>query len=220
MPNPYSTDEWRKFRAEVIELDGQKCRRCNRSAAQDVVLQVHHLKYEKGKRPWEYPYSLCETICKGCHAKEHGIIRPIDGWECSGETDLGDLCGTCEYCGTAIRYEFHVQHPHWEPMDVGTICCDSLTGTTHASDHMETVRKHEGRLCRFLSSPRWTTENGKTSIRQKSLNVVICQTAAEFRIQMNGCQGRKTFPTIDAAKRFAFEVIDNGTAEEFLKRRK
>ncbi len=37
----YHKTEWKKFRDEVIELDGYKCKDCGRTS-KEVVLQVHH----------------------------------------------------------------------------------------------------------------------------------------------------------------------------------
>lgn len=84
MPN-YRNKEWESFREEVFELDNHQCVRCNRTEFDGVVLQVHHKEYLKGKTPWEYPYEFCETLCKGCHAAEDGLIPPKNGWEYCGE---------------------------------------------------------------------------------------------------------------------------------------
>lgn len=89
MANSYRNEEWLKFRKEVIELDGNRCAICGRSELEDIVLQVHHKNYVSGKLPWEYSYKDCETLCKGCHAREHGLICPNFGWEFVGEDDLG-----------------------------------------------------------------------------------------------------------------------------------
>lgn len=218
MPNPYTNTEWKAFRDEVIELDGGRCRSCRRGVVDGVILQVHHKQYFAKKLPWNYRYSDCETLCKGCHAAVHGIIRPKVGWDYVGEEDLGDLCGTCEYCQTEIRYVFLIQHPHWEPMGVGTICCDNLTGTQLASNHMESVQRFRSRRARFVTSSRWTTNNRIVSIRQKRIELDILELQTGFKIRMNGQLGKKLCPTLEQAKEIAFEVIDNGKAEIYLNR--
>ena len=76
----YKKIEWKEFRQNVIESDDFKCTSCNRTA-KEVVLQVHHKFYIKGKLPWEYGTENCITLCKGCHASEHGIIKPKIGWD-------------------------------------------------------------------------------------------------------------------------------------------
>jgi len=125
----YADRMWKLFRREVIEMDGGRCSQCGREQGQDTILQVHHRRYISGKMPWEYECNDCYTLCKGCHAMFHGKIRPSFGWECLGEHDLGDLTGNCEYCGTALRFEYFVQHPNWEPMTVGANCCDNLSNS-------------------------------------------------------------------------------------------
>ncbi|MBL1232819.1 MAG: HNH endonuclease [Flavobacteriales bacterium] len=74
----YNRKEWKEYRDNVIESDGGKCVRCGRPDG-EVVLQVHHKIYLTGKLPWEYGTENCETLCKGCHAAEHGIIQPKIG---------------------------------------------------------------------------------------------------------------------------------------------
>src|SRR5258708_7166064 len=123
--DPYRSGEWLRYRKEVIRLDGGACRRCGRSEGDGAVLQVHHKEYIRGHKPWEYPYELCEAICKGCHASEHKLIAPKFGWEYVTDDDAGDLERTCDHCGTSIRYSFIIQHPNWPTMEVGTVCCDN-----------------------------------------------------------------------------------------------
>jgi hypothetical protein len=218
MSNPYYSKRWKTFRNEVIELDGGMCRQCKRRQEDGVVLQVHHLRYIPRNMPWDYPYSDCETLCQRCHAAAHGIIRPSIGWEYIGDEDLGDLDGKCEWCGTEIRYVFWLQHPNWEPLSVGTNCCDNLTGTKYASNHMESLRRFQARLTRFITSSRWTTSYGVSSIRQKSIAVDILALQLGFKIRMNGRLGKKSFVTLEEAKKATFELIENGTAEKYLKR--
>jgi hypothetical protein len=213
MATPTKNEEWKNFRAEVFELDGGVCVRCGYNLKDGAIFHVHHKEYIKGCLPWNHPYNLCETLCRGCHASEHGIIPPKTGWELIDEEDLGDLCGNCEYCETEIRYVFYVSHPNWEPLGVGTICCDKLTGTRTASSRMS-------RRARFVTSPRWEKSNGVFSIQQKRINVYIQPTPEGFQIQMDDHKGKKLFPTAEDAKKAAFDVIESGKAEEFLRKKK
>lgn len=212
----YNKSEWEVFRDEVIELDGGACRECNRSRKDGVVLQVHHKSYINGKAPWEYPYDMCETLCKGCHAAEHGIILPKKGWAYAGSHDLDDLCGTCELCGSAIRYVFYVTHPKWLTLEVGTVCCDNLTETKTAS----ALRRKEDRKLSFLSSPRWKKKDNTINIKQKGVEISILEDQSCFRIVMGNIQGKFSYTTLDEAKEKIFEFIDSGAADEFFKKRK
>jgi len=209
----YRYGPWAAYREQVIELDGGKCVRCGRSLDDGVVLQVHHKKYLKDRAPWEYPFALCETLCKGCHGQEHGVVRPDSGWDYVGEDDLGDLSGTCDRCGTAIRYVFFVQHPRWEPLSVGTVCCDDLTGTETASN----IRKFDERLGRFLQSTRWWQDGADHCITQKKIDVRIKPAPGGFRIQMNGTKGKQIYKSITDAKTRVFKFLESGEADAFFR---
>ena len=69
MANPYADRQWAAFREKVVNLDGAMCVECGRTRSDGVVLQVHHRQYIRGRKPWEYDYADCETLCKGCHAR-------------------------------------------------------------------------------------------------------------------------------------------------------
>jgi len=216
----YHRQDWQKYRKEVIELDGGVCVRCKRGPLQGTILQVHHKEYLPGKLPWEYPHDLCETLCKGCHAGEHGIIRPFAGWECIGHDDLGDLSGECELCGNSIRHVFFVQHDKWPSLEVGEICCDHLPDTTEASDHTDSLRRFESRQQRFIQSKRWKPGgDGIIKIRQKGADLAVEPLGQKYRLLVNNIQGKRSFSSADEAKAFAFELFENGKLEAFLKKK-
>jgi len=124
----YRNQKWQEFGETVKTRDGWKCTKCNRGR-EDVILQVHHIRYKPGRLPWEYISSDCITLCKGCHAREHGLIEPSTGWVLISIDDLGDLNGICERegCGKDIRYEHLTYHPNWGYKVVGSTCIDYLT---------------------------------------------------------------------------------------------
>jgi hypothetical protein len=211
----YRSNRWVEFREKRIKLDEGACVRCGRSREQGVVLQVHHKEYRPGKAPWEYPLELCETLCKGCHAKEHGEIPPSSEWEYVGEEDLGGIYGTCDLCHSELRYVFFVQHPRWEPMGVGTVCCDTLTGTPIASDK----RKYENRLKRFINSEQWIAEADGHRITRKKIAIQVFPVDGGYRVKMNNTEGRKVYSSLDAAKTRAFECIETGEADAFFSKK-
>ena len=195
-------------------MDGYACVKCGRTST-EVVLQVHHKEYQRGKPPWDYPPKLCETLCKGCHSREHGMIRPNEGWVLCSEDDLGGLYGECECCGTSLRYVFYIHHEKWEPLAVGTTCCDNLTGTTEATE----FRKRLERRKRFFSSKCWkNTPLGLQIAKTRTLKIEIRLDRQEFRIYMNGIKGNKTFKSERLAMEFAFDLIENGNAQSFANR--
>ncbi|WP_207882659.1 HNH endonuclease [Pseudomonas sp. 30_B] len=216
MANLYADKKWAVFREQVIELDGGECVSCGRSRADGVVLQVHHKLYVRGRKPWEYDPSDCETLCRGCHAREHGEIRPDTGWEYVGEDDLGDLFGSCELCDTSIRYVHYVQHEHWEQMGVGSDCCDNLTGTQEAAEY----RRRLGRRRRFVASSRWKSDGDQHLIKQDGLRIAIVQGQGGYKLVIDEVQGRKEFEHLLHAQEFVFDLIDSGEAADFIQRRK
>lgn len=212
--NQYRNPEWLAFREEVLNIDGGRCRCCNRSEDDGVVLQVHHLQYHKGTPIWEYPLKDCLTLCKGCHAKQHGLIRPRSGWHLVYQEDLEDLIGTCEKCGTTIRHAFRIDHPSWDSMTVGTFCCDDLTGTNEASSLMRQVERRQ----RFLSSPQWRLQPDGWHIKRSMMRFRISEEDGAFRIYVQGYRA-KSHASLEDAKSKIFEIIEDGTAHKVLRER-
>jgi len=64
----YQTREWSEKREGIINRDNYKCVKCGNS---NVILHVHHKKYIKGRKVWEYPDDALETLCERCHEKYH-----------------------------------------------------------------------------------------------------------------------------------------------------
>jgi 5-methylcytosine-specific restriction endonuclease McrA len=60
---------WQKRKAEICQRDSWRCQRC---AATDRQLHVHHLRYLPGHAPWEYEDLDLQTLCYLCHAEESG----------------------------------------------------------------------------------------------------------------------------------------------------
>lgn len=213
----YRTADWIRFRSEVIRLDGGVCLTCGRGPAEGAILHVHHKQYLPGHKPWEYPHQLCETMCRGCHAAKHGIIPPKFAWEHIGWDDLGGLHGTCECCGTSIRYVFMIGHPDWRPMEVGEICCDNLTSSQEASGLMESKRRYADRLKRFVSSTRWFMDYKNVHhIVQKKINVEVVPKDGAFHLRIAGTIGKRAFSDVHQAKAKVFELIESGVIEDYL----
>ena len=217
MSSLYKRPEWIAYRAEVIELDDGRCRECGKGERDGVTLHVHHLEYHPGKLPWEYPYAVCKTLCQRHHAEEHGLIRPNSGWAFLYDEDLKDLSGTCEWCNTEIRYVFHIDHPKWDPLAVGTDCCDRLTG----SDVALNIRRKFDRLKSFIRSRRWEINERGLFIRQKRMDFFVVSSSEGYTIELQGVKGKENqYKTLNLAKEKIFTIVENGEAEIFLKKRK
>jgi hypothetical protein len=219
--DPYRQKDWRHFREEVIKLDNCRCVRCYRSPPDGAVLQVHHKAYLPGRLPWQYPYEECETLCRGCHAEEHGIIMPRTGWVSIGGEDLGEYpSDTCELCGTDLRHIFLIEHPKWGAMAVGTDCHDNLTGTSDGREFHNRSDKLSQKRKRFVASPRWEKlRSGELAIEQQGIWLRVARHGTGYRVLMNDAVGKTEYPTILDAKMKAFELIESGAAAAYLDRR-
>jgi hypothetical protein len=211
----YRSKDWHDFRAQVLKIDGYKCQSCFRSKNDDVILQVHHKQYFKDTKPWDYPFNTVETLCKGCHAEKHGHIPPKTGWSLVGTDDLGDLCGHCELCNTDLRYLYMVFHPKWGTLEIGTDCCDRLTGSNTASEHLTSQNKYNQRKKTFISSPRWNKpERGIQRRFYEHAWLQIERNSGQFLLRINSIRGKERFQTEIDAKIFIFDLIHQ-TPEKF-----
>lgn len=61
---------WQKKRLEIMQRDNFTCKRC---LCNNKTLNVHHVRYLKNKKAWEYKDSNYLTLCEDCHSIEHYI---------------------------------------------------------------------------------------------------------------------------------------------------
>jgi len=218
--NPYRSKEWRAFRDVVLERDGWRCTDCGRGEDDGVRLQVHHDEYPPPGVPiWACDPAVCRALCRGCHAREHGLIAPREGWDYLGEEDLGDLCGACELCGTEIRYVHFIDHPRWYPMEVGCDCCDKLTHTDQAAEARRAREALARRRRVFIRSPRWKPFEGGAFIEQGDLRAEVRLDAQGHYLVLGGVPDTKRFSDADELRGRLFDFIESGQAEEYLRRR-
>jgi len=162
----YLNKEWTQFAIKVKTRDQNKCLRCYRKSP-EVILQVHHERYIKGKAPWEYALSDCITLCKGCHAKEHKLIEPDHDWKLIAIDDLGGLNMACQRknCGAAIRYAHTIYHPNCGYKVVGSTCIHYLTQKEKILS--QGIIKSYKNISDFVHHSEWQsglTKNGKKFI--------------------------------------------------------
>ena len=182
----YYNTKWYNFSNVVKRRDGYKCLKCGRKEP-NVVLQTHHKTYKPDLEPWEYPYSDCITLCKGCHAKNHGLIEPDYGWTLISIDDLGDLSGICERkgCGKEIRYEHVTYHPQWGYKTVGSTCIEYLTREDQFLSHE--VLKIFKKISDFVNTSNW--QRGLT----KNRNEYIVTTHSYHQIRIYGKENYYSF---------------------------
>lgn len=59
---------WQKLRLRVFERDNFHCQLCD---GHTTTLAVHHKRYIRGKKPWDYELNMLITLCEGCHSLFH-----------------------------------------------------------------------------------------------------------------------------------------------------
>lgn len=182
----YQNQHWYEFSERVRKRDNNKCLKCGRKPP-EVTLQTHHKFYRPELEPWEYPLSDCLTLCKGCHAQQHGIIEPQNGWTLLSIDDLGGLDGICERkgCGTEIRYEHHTYHPLWGHKVVGSTCIEHLTEEDQflSADVLKIFRN----ISKFIDQSTW--EHGLT----KKLKKYVYTVHSHHQIRIYGQENRYAF---------------------------
>lgn len=65
---------WQVRKNEIMSRDGFRCRKCGASALDGVTLNVHHIRYYRGRKPWEYADKDLVTLCESCHKHQHSDV--------------------------------------------------------------------------------------------------------------------------------------------------
>jgi len=64
----YKHPLWQKKRLEALEYYGFECSDCGDS---DSQLHVHHVRYKKGAKMWDYNVTELSVLCDKCHSEAH-----------------------------------------------------------------------------------------------------------------------------------------------------
>ena len=64
--------KWQQRRLQILERAGFACEFCRDA---ESTLNVHHVYYESGRKPWEYPGKLLVCLCEPCHERNHDLWR-------------------------------------------------------------------------------------------------------------------------------------------------
>lgn len=67
--------KWQRKRLEVMQAAEWKCSSCN---SENRTLHVHHRRYIRGRKPWEYDDADLISLCDECHTLFH---RVDDGYK-------------------------------------------------------------------------------------------------------------------------------------------
>lgn len=58
--------KWQRRKSEIMLRDNFKCQICGDT---ENTLNVHHIRYVKGRKPWEYDDNELITLCEKCHER-------------------------------------------------------------------------------------------------------------------------------------------------------
>ena len=97
-------DEWKAKRAEILARDHHRCLRRRR----EDRLEVHHCKYDSGRKPWDYPNYALITLCFDCHQKIHEKKRPYVLSRNGGRIRNLPACKRCDGKGYIVKYQ-HIE---------------------------------------------------------------------------------------------------------------
>ena len=129
-------EEWKIKRIWIIKRDNYKCTRCGKDGVEksykfnkefdgndlqelervfefisenDINLNVHHLCYRDGHKPWEYGDDELITLCPECHKKIHEESKvPI--YDNEGQLEsFAERCDKCGGSGYIPKYK-HVEN--------------------------------------------------------------------------------------------------------------
>lgn len=66
---------WQRKRLEILQAANFGCEKCG---ATEKTLHVHHKKYVKGRKAWEYSRDELASLCEDCHEREHSMKDALD----------------------------------------------------------------------------------------------------------------------------------------------
>lgn len=81
----YKDPRWQKKRLEIFERDEWTCQACMDCISEESdskeayqSFHVHHLYYNWGSAPWEYPNEALVTLCESCHQVETQDLKEAE----------------------------------------------------------------------------------------------------------------------------------------------
>lgn len=100
---------WQKKRLEIMQRDDFTCLDCG---ATDKQLHVHHCRYEKGLKPWDYRDDELRTECWECHKERQDIEHDVkmEFARLLAKLSTAQLCDTM--CGIMRCHEYEPTAKH------------------------------------------------------------------------------------------------------------
>ena len=218
----YRENNWRKKRETILRRDDYTCQCCGRTEQDGIKLQVHHLIYLRHCKPWEYPDYALQTLCSGCHAREHGHKPPTSGWIYDYEYDYGEYgAEQCELCGTDLLHVHVLNHPNWGNIKVGIECKGKLLAGDNRAEELQKERESRARkLKTFVNSPKWRNYKNGYFYKKGDEEICIWDNNQYFSVTYKSSKEdqpyriKSSFKTIELAKTCAFETLFPSTIQE------
>jgi hypothetical protein len=66
---------WQKKRLEILDYFNFQCEICGDDKS---TLHVHHKRYIRGRKVWEYENKQLACLCKICHSNQHDSEHKFD----------------------------------------------------------------------------------------------------------------------------------------------
>lgn len=142
---------------------------------------------------------------------------PHRGWTCVEIEDLEEPSLTCEMCeAREIRYVHHMQHPNYpDVLRSGCICAGHMEGDlVGAKDREKRMRNASRRRLNWVNRRGWkVSQKGNPTITADGYRVTIFPNGPGWRAAVIVVRNdrklfsRRTYPTVNAAKLSAFDVM-------------
>jgi hypothetical protein len=91
---------WHAFRGRAFDYHRKDCQCCGQETDFSKGLHVHHLKYIKGREPWEYDMEDVMILCGFCHEEIHeaedamrSLVRSMPPWVAREWMNLAEMIG-------------------------------------------------------------------------------------------------------------------------------
>ncbi len=69
----YKHPKWQRRRLEILHRDKFACQKCG---DEETTLHIHHIKYYRNRKVWDYKDFDLDTLCEHCHL-EIEKIKPL-----------------------------------------------------------------------------------------------------------------------------------------------
>lgn len=206
--------KWQDKRKRIFERDNYICQRCGNHTGKPIL---HHISYESGLLPWDYPDEYFITLCPHCHAAEHNklSVETDTGWQLVDFWDSKEYGSeTCDYCGADLRYVYVLYHPKLKTfINVGETCADKLQ---EAKEIVESAKKFNKFLLRFC---KVNTHYGEVELIVYKRILFLLTSSIRYVLYADFdkiTKKQKAINNIAFEKLNIFNNINNGTIEDFI----